>query len=275
MVTLFYGILTFMKNIIFTDLDGTFLNHHDYSFEESKQALQKIKQNDIPLIFTTSKTRIEVEELQKKVQIEEPYIIENGAALFIPRNYQGLDTDFLTDYEDKKVLIIGMTYKQILNFYNEYKDEFGMVGFSDMSDERVEELTGLSKENVKLAKQRDFTEPFILKDISKLEKLKNLASTYKIKITQGGRFFHLIGEKQDKGIAVERSIKLFEKLYQDYIRSIALGDGPNDISMLKKVNLPIIIQNHEGQYLDIDLPKLKKSSFQGSKGWNEMVLQYV
>ena len=59
-----------MKNIIFTDLDGTFLNHHDYSFEESKQALQKIKQNNIPLIFTTSKTRIEVEELQKKVQID-------------------------------------------------------------------------------------------------------------------------------------------------------------------------------------------------------------
>ena len=56
-----------MKNIIFTDLDGTFLNHHNYSFEEAQEALETISQKKIPLIFTTSKTKIEVELLQKKV----------------------------------------------------------------------------------------------------------------------------------------------------------------------------------------------------------------
>ena len=50
-----------MKNIIFTDLDGTFLNHDNYSFQESQEALEKIEQQRIPLIFTTSKTKIEVE----------------------------------------------------------------------------------------------------------------------------------------------------------------------------------------------------------------------
>ena len=264
-----------MKNIIFTDLDGTFLNHDDYSFAQSKKALEKIKKDNIPLIFTTSKTKIEVEKLQKKVGICEPFIIENGAALFIPKGYQNLDLDFLTDYEDKKALIIGMTYKQILNFYNTYKDEFGMLGFSDMCTKEIENLTGLSQENASLAKQRDFTEPFILKDLSKLEKLRNLASTYNIKITQGGRFFHLIGEMQNKGIAVQRSIKLFEKLYNDKIRSIALGDAQNDISMLEKVDLPIVIKNHKGEYLDVEIPNMKKSTFQGSTGWNEMVLKYV
>ena len=66
-----------MKTLIFTDLDGTFLNHSDYSFEDSKEALEKISQKNIPLIFTTSKTKVEVELLQKKVGIKEPFIIEN------------------------------------------------------------------------------------------------------------------------------------------------------------------------------------------------------
>jgi len=264
-----------MKNIIFTDLDGTFLNHDNYSFEESSEALKKVKQKQIPLIFTTSKTKIEVELLQKDVGIDEPFIVENGAALFIPKNYKGFDLDFLDDHEDKKVLIFGKTYKQILNFYNEYKQEFGMLGFSDMSVEEISKLTGLTTQKAELAKQRDFTEPFILQDESKLEKLKNLALTYKIKITKGGRFYHLIGEKQDKGIAVERTIKLFETLYGLLLNSIALGDGPNDIEMLGKVNIPIVIQNHLGEYLSIENPKLQKSSFQGSKGWNEMILKNV
>ena len=84
-----------MKTLIFTDLDGTFLNHHNYSFDESKQALEKVEHKKIPLIFTTSKTRVEVEVLQKKVAIKEPFIVENGAAIFIPKNYQNLDFSFL------------------------------------------------------------------------------------------------------------------------------------------------------------------------------------
>jgi mannosyl-3-phosphoglycerate phosphatase len=264
-----------IKNIIFTDLDGTFLNHHNYSFEESSEALARIKEDDCPLIFTTSKTKIEVELLQKDVGIDEPFIVENGAALFIPKDYKGFDLEFLDDYEDKKVLIFGKTYNQILNFYNEYKEEFGMTGFSDMSLEEIATLTELPLEKVKLAKQRDFTEPFILKDEEKLQKLINLASTYKIKVTKGGRFYHLIGEKQDKGIAVERTIKLFETLYGLILNSIALGDGENDIVMLEKVKLPIIIQNHLGEYITLKNPSAQKSSLQGSAGWNEMILKNV
>jgi len=264
-----------MKKIIFTDLDGTFLNHDNYSFEESKESLKKIKKQKVPLIFTTSKTKREVELLQKKVGIVEPFIVENGAALFIPKNYQNLSLDFLTDFEEYKVLIFGKTYKQILNFYNEYKVEFALRGFKDMEIEEISNLTGLDIPSATLAKQRDFTEPFIMEDITKLEKLKNIASTFKIKVTQGGRFFHLIGEKQDKGIAVTKGTELFEKIYNKKINSIALGDGENDIKMLEVVDTPIIIKRYNGEYLSLNRSNLQKSSYSGSLGWNEMILKNV
>jgi mannosyl-3-phosphoglycerate phosphatase len=264
-----------MKKLIFTDLDGTFLNHDDYSFEPSLEALQLIKEKQIPLIFTTSKTKTEVEQLQKKVGIKEPFIIENGAALFIPKGYQGFDLNSLDEFEEYRVLVLGKRYSQILSFYNDYKDEFGMLGFSDMSLEEIQKYTSLPKENAFLAHKRDFTEPFLLKDETKLNNLKNLALTYNIKITQGGRFFHLIGKNQDKGIAVKKTKELFSKLYNTSIESYGLGDGSNDIAMFENVDYPIAIQNHAGAYVECDLENLQKSGLKGSFGFNEMVLRNV
>ena len=264
-----------MKTLIFTDLDGTLLNHSDYSYGGAKEALKKISDEKIPLVFTTSKTRIEVETLHEKLNLTEPFIIENGAAVFIPCNYRELKLEHLNDFWKYKIITLGKPYKQILQFYDKYKEEFSMFGFSDMSIEDIVKYTDLPLKNAKLSKQRDFTEPFILKDPSKLEKLKNLASAYNIKITKGGRFFHLIGEKQDKGIAVKKTIELFEKLYNDRIRSIALGDGQNDIPMLENVDVPIVIKNHAGEYTRTDIKNVQYSTHQGSLGFNEMVLKNV
>lgn len=264
-----------MKRLIFTDLDGTFLNHDNYSFDASFEALRKIEEENIPLIFTISKTKAEVERLQLEVGICEPFIVENGAALFIPDGYQGFDCSFLQQYDDKRVMVFGQAYAKVLEFYRHYKEEFGMLGFSEMSDLQVIELTGLSQTSVLLAKQRDFSEPFILEDESKIEALQQMAHCYELKITKGGRFYHLMGELQDKGIAVIETIELFEKLYKEKVQSIALGDSENDIPMLERVKLPIIIQKHDGTYLDITIPNLQKSTYEGSQGWNEMVLKNV
>ena len=263
-----------MKTIIFTDLDGTLLNHHDYSFNQGKDALQEVSKKQIPLVFTTSKTKIEVELLQKEMGLKEPFIIENGAAIFIPKDYRNYDLSNLEVLGDYHIFQLGKTYDQILNFYNEYKYRFGMKGFSDMSDEEVSMYTGLDKTKTKYCKQRDFTEPFLLEDESKLDLLKNLALTYKIKVTKGGRFYHLLGEKQDKGKAVKKAIEIL-KQNNKKVKSIALGDGENDLEMLKSVDIPIIIKNHKDEYLSCDIKNIQKSTFKGSKGWNEMVLKNV
>lgn len=264
-----------MKTVIFTDLDGTFLNHDDYSFDAAKEALAKITKSNIPLVFTTSKTRVEVEILQKKLGIKEPFIIENGAAIFFPKNYQNFDLSFLDNIYDYNVCQLGLTYNQILNFYNKYKEEFGMLGFSDMSIDEIIKYTGLGRVDAVLSKQRDFTEPFLIKDESYLENLQNLARTYNIKITKGGRFYHLIGEFQDKGLAVKEAKKIFTRVYNEKVCSIGLGDGQNDIPMFENVDKAIIIKNHKGEYVDYNSKNVQKSTYKGSKGWNEMVLNNV
>jgi mannosyl-3-phosphoglycerate phosphatase len=264
-----------MKKMIFTDLDGTFLNHDDYSFEASKEALSKIKNTQTPLIFTTSKTRTEVIALQQKVGIIEPFIVENGAALFIPKEYQELSLDELSEQDGYKVLVFGKQYSEILAFYNKYKSEFGLKGFCDMNIDEIMELTKQAYSDAADAKQRDFTEPFTIQDPSQIAVLEKLADQNGLKITQGGRFFHLIAKTQDKGIAVKKTKQLFEKLFNEEIFSFGFGDGKNDIAMFENVDQAIIIKNHYGKYVDCDVVNIKRSNHQGSKGFNEMVMQYV
>src|SRR5690606_41324218 len=54
------------RYLVFTDLDGTLLNHQNYSFAPAKEALALLKYRSIPLIIATSKTFSEVVVLQKE-----------------------------------------------------------------------------------------------------------------------------------------------------------------------------------------------------------------
>lgn len=239
------------KFVIFTDLDGTLLNHEDYSFEDAKPSLEYIKKHDIPLIFTTSKTKDECEILQKQMNITAPFIVENGAAIYYP---------------DGRVDQLGLQHHQIKNFMDRWIDEFKILSFSNMKIEDIMEYTLFSYEQAKVAKSRDFSEPFLIHDERRLTELEQLAEAEGMKILKGGRFYHCVGIKQDKGVAVQRTLKHYPNSI-----CIGLGDNYNDVAMLKVVDIPVLIPHHEGKYIDFELENLIKAPYKGSLGWHEVL----
>ena len=72
--------------VIFSDLDGTLLDHNTYSFDAAKQALESIEDKEIPLILCTSKTRGEIEYYRELINNKHPFISENGGGIYIPDN---------------------------------------------------------------------------------------------------------------------------------------------------------------------------------------------
>ena len=78
---------TTRKLVIFTDLDGTLLDRNTYSFEPAQSTLHLIKQKNIPLVLSSSKTRAEIEFYRRRLENDHPFISENGGAVFIPRDY--------------------------------------------------------------------------------------------------------------------------------------------------------------------------------------------
>lgn len=254
------------KKIIYTDLDGTLLDHNTYSFNDAKPALSLIKEKKIPLIFCTSKTRAEIEYWQKKIGIKHPFISENGGGIFIPKKY----FSFIFNYtkEDDKYFIVnyGKNIEFLKKVINDLKKKYDIISLLDMNTKELIDFTGLSSDQIKLSKKREFTLPFILKN-PKDEK-KVLAEIKKIgmNVTIGGRFYHLMGNN-NKGQAVCFLTNLFKKEFT-FVYTIGLGDSINDFSMLESVDKGFLVRKKNNDYAT---NLFFHADGEGPKGWNKAV----
>ena len=70
--------------IVFTDLDGSLLDSTTYSFKAATPALNALREQGIPLVLVSSKTRAEMEPLRQRLGHCDPFIVENGGAVFVP-----------------------------------------------------------------------------------------------------------------------------------------------------------------------------------------------
>ncbi|HKQ32701.1 MAG TPA: HAD hydrolase family protein, partial [Thermodesulfobacteriota bacterium] len=73
--------------VVYTDLDGTLLDHHTYSFDKAVPALRLLESEGVPLIINSSKTRPEIERYRSLLGNTHPFVTENGGGIFIPENY--------------------------------------------------------------------------------------------------------------------------------------------------------------------------------------------
>ncbi len=259
-----------MQYIVFTDLDGTLVDHDTYSYEAAMPAINILKEKDIPLIFCTSKTRAEIEVYVDELDVRHPFISENGGAIFIPHGY--FDVDFVSSVSTDKydVIELGTEYGLLRNVLLNIaaSEDFEIIGFGDMTDEEVSEDTGLDREAACLAKQREYDEAFKLEgNENDAEKLIKDIEANGLNYTRGGRYWHIIGDN-DKGKAVRILTQIYRKQFGD-VKSVGLGDSLNDYPMLKTVDVPFLVQKpgkkHDPKITDENINRVEGI---GPVGWN-------
>jgi mannosyl-3-phosphoglycerate phosphatase len=261
--------------LIFSDLDGTLLDHFSCSFDAAHEALQKINSVKIPLIICSSKTRVEVERWRNNLNNQSPFITENGGGIFFPLNGKAPAGEFVIEKDGYKIVALGMPYPELLVGFKKLKNLFGkkIKGFSEMKGSEISQLTGLSLTDAELARQREYTEPFIFDgDDEALRRLQKEVKILKLNLTRGDRFFHLLG-KNDKGKAVRIVTGIYKKRFPQ-LRTIGIGDSYNDLPMLKMVDIPILVQKPGGIFDENikDFPHLIRTPGIGPEGWNTALL---
>jgi len=263
--------------LVFTDLDGTLLDHRTYSFEPARPALRLLRESGIPLIICTSKTRAEVEEIRAALGNTDPFIVENGGAIFVPQGYFSIEPPASRMDAGHLVVELGTSYSRILSVFSGMKERMPgrLRGFSDMTVEEVARLTGLSLEEAARAKIREYDEPFLLDDpAANLDIVKRTAESAGLSITRG-RFFHLTGDN-NKGRAVRVVKDFFARAGGIAPRTIGLGDSPNDLPLLENVDFPILVQKPGGHYEpSIRLDDLIFAPGEGPIGWCAAVCELV
>lgn len=254
--------------VVVTDLDGTLLSHETYDWSAARPAVMELARRGIPLVMASSKTRAEIELWRERLGNVDPFIVENGGAL--------------CDVGGRPRVEFGTPYATLRAALAQIARELGLPlrGFGEMSREEIGRWTGLQGDDLDRAAQREYDEPFISEQALTSQdeaRLRDAAAARKLRITRGGRFFHLIGEN-DKGMAVRRLKEIYAASEGDPVTTLGLGDSENDLEMLQAVDRPIVVARPDLSHhprLRAELPDAHFTRAIGPAGFAEAVLDYL
>jgi mannosyl-3-phosphoglycerate phosphatase len=262
--------------LIFTDLDGTLLDHDTYRWDPAEPALALCRKLDVPVILISSKTRAEMNVLRLELGLASPFISENGGGIFFPLQGAWEPPPDALPVGDLRKWSLGPPYPELVAALQDIREElrWTLRGFSDMTVDEISALTGLDSEKARLAAMREYDEPFISSGREGVDKERLLEAAAKrgLRVTEGGRFYHLHGPC-DKGEAVDRLSGWIQASYGP-VKTMALGDSPNDFSMLKRVDYPVLVKSARA-YPDLrqEIPSLNSTEEEGPAGWNAAVMK--
>jgi len=133
--------------------------------------------------------------------------------------------------------------------------------------------TGLSLEVAIQAKHRLASEALVWLDRAELlDHFKATLAERGLRLVKGGRFYFVISERADKGGAV--TWINFNYQAQDKsrpLKTVGIGDGPNDLDLLNQVDLPVVVAPPRGSRLAFDKPGTIFTEKSGPEGWAEGV----
>lgn len=261
--------------LISTDLDGTLLNHHDYSAAAAEPMLQKLQALEVPCVLNTSKTFAELEPLRRRLGHRDPFIVENGAAVCVPCDSAlGASMTPLPQMGSYRYQSFGPDRTAILTLLKKLSGRFRFRGFSNLSVDDLIACTGLDPASATLALQRHFTEPLIWEDSD--EALTEFAATlagHQLQLQRGGRFVHVMG-LCDKAEAMRWIARQYQSLWDEKVIVMALGDGENDIGMLQQADIPVVVRSpaHEPPAVP-GRSDVRITDREGPEGWYDAVGQ--
>jgi len=260
-----------------TDLDGTLLDHHTYSFDAAIPALNFCLQESIPVILNTSKTAAEAMALANEINLEAPLIVENGSALvnLRPKDSQASSHSSQERQDLSTTKVFGTKREEILGFLAKVRDEHGFKfeGFNDWSVKEIAQQTGLSLEASELAAAKEYSEPFVWQDSpERFDRFKQQAQEAGFSVLKGGRFYHLQG-KTDKAKPLRWIRQNLEQIFPQLsptAQLICLGDNHNDIAMLEYADRPVLIRSPKADFPIIDTDRqVVHTRGEGPVGWHE------
>ena len=251
---------------IVTDVDGTLMDH-SYDLSPAKETINLLKRLGIPVILCTSKTASEVEVIRKDLNLRDPYIVENGAAIY-GENSKG----------EKWEIILGESYQYLAEILIKLSEliNYPLRPLNDLSDDEATELTGLKGNSLTLMRDRHWSMPFLNPPSLLDSKLKLLCSKFNVDIFKGNRMSHLLSRYSNKGEAIKR-LSDFSK-NKDF-KIIGLGDSPNDLPLLKNSDYKIVITGSRGPNKEL-IEKLDNIEYilsvkPNGYGWKNEVLKLI
>ena len=260
--------------VVFTDLDGTLLDFETYRYDAAAPAVAALRAAQAPLVFCSSKTQSEQEVYREALQVDAPFIVENGGAIFIPA---GTFAAPLPEYAVRlpyQVIELGVPAAHIRQVLARVRAEHHLqfYGYADLSLPEICHLTGLDEVAAARAAQREYSETILKSNFlpQSLSWFNQILAEYGLICVSGGKFHTVSGRGSDKGRAVALLTGLFRQQLGP-LTTVGLGDSANDAPLLAAVDQPFLVQKPSGQWQAVDLPHLTRVEGVGPLGWRRVI----
>jgi len=258
------------RPIIFTDLDGTLLDHDTYSWEPAAAALAQLQRRGIPVVLNSSKTLAELEQWRRQLGLKDPLVCENGAFIDVPSGYFATDMPVRDPLPDRPML--QAAYLQV-----RAAGGFRCVAFFELGTDGIAAATGLDREAAERANQRFATEPVLWQDsAAALLQFRAAIEGLGLRCLSGGRFVHVMGNA-DKATAMQDLMAAYVRMSPTIPRtSIALGDGPNDATMLAAASIAVVVRGRHRHAIALkNHPRVVYTREYGPVGWQNAVSEIL
>jgi len=276
--------------LIFSDIDNTLVQSyiarnremiHSDGYGDIKKVIRILSENQIPLVLCSTKTRKEQDKIRNDLDIVDPYIVENGGAIIVPKNYFPFDLDEFgletKEIDGNMTLELGKSYEQIITILNDIRNKFH-IRFNCVSDFSITQLAnkvGISVEGATLMASREYSETILEIDFVNRVEFERALIERNLIMAQGTRYI-TVSARHDKGCAVSILKNLFYKKYKnEKIQVIAIGDAINDITMFENVDQAFLVRNIFNQYTPMEINNLTRVKGIAQDGWKEVVLDHI
>jgi len=253
------------KILIFTDLDGSLLNRENFEFGSIKNFLKELLTNDIFVIPNSSKTAKEIINFNEELGEKLPYIAENGSSIH--------DLNLINSNFPEKITLSREINELLEIFKSKVPNNLKLKCkfLKDLSKKDQLNILGLPADKIKYAIKRDYTVPFKFEgDKNQKEKLQKCIQSSGLTLQEGGRVINLC-DKVSKSQAMKNVVKVFKKVNNDKLITIAVGDNYNDLDMLRNSDFPCLVFNDKFTLEKININNCIVSKKPAPEGWEEIV----
>lgn len=234
-----------MYKAIFSDIDGTLVNSNKLVSDETKLAIQKAKENGIEFIICSGRYYVSAKRFYQECNSSRYMICTNGAEIY--------------DCQTNEVLYSSnMEYETCLNLYElalqndlviKFDCKYGR--FVSNSNNLLHPEIKLTEEITKFLSENNITQvSFGAKSEEDLQKIKEKIELIKdIKVSNefiwlaNGTKYYTVNCNNKNVSKANAMMGLCKFLKIDINDVIAIGDGVNDIEMIKTAGLGIAMEN--------------------------------
>ena len=234
-----------MYKLIASDMDGTLLSSERTISERTIKAIRELKAKGVKFVLCTGRALPAIKKYQDILKIMEPVILCNGAEAFDVANNKVIFQKTI-DFESAKCIWEeGVKRNTEIYFWagNELYTNFLNDKIYDYTDDHHTEFKKLTDfDTVKDKKFLKFIWDDTPENISRYKKeMDEMGLCDKVNYcTSMAVYLEFFNKETDKGAAIKELQKFYNIKREEVI---AIGDGNNDIEMIKYAGLGVAMGN--------------------------------